>query len=391
MSIRERRSKSTKTGIVYEVVVSYKDEYNTTRRYTKSGFKTKKEARDHEAEMIVYLKTGQYTKQKQVTFNQAFEEYMMLDPKKYALATKKNYEYAFNQHVQKSIGNRLIRTLKFKDLQSFLDEINTTYFNKQIILKVLRNGFEYALKNDYIEYNPMVLVKLQKVEDEDECEDSIIDEEDEVITEEELQLIINELLNTSKHSPNSSRTNWTGQSFSIGIMCGYYSGLRISEVLALRKEDIDFEKNSISIRRRLQYHGIKKNDLHTVKKLKTKKSKATIPLASELKRVLLEWYKINPYDLVVPDIDGSLLLPQTYQARIRSVAKRIGINFHFHTLRHTLCSNLLLNQTVDIVVRDILRHSQVNTSVNRYGHSTQMDQALALDKLFGNGSKIVSE
>ena len=51
-------------------------------------------------------------------------------------------------------------------------------------------------------------------------------------------------------------------------------------------KDFDFEKDLITIDRRLEYHGVKKEELYTVGKLKTKKSKAVIPLASKLKEGL---------------------------------------------------------------------------------------------------------
>lgn len=48
MPIRKRTSKKAKNGIVYEVYFTYK-ENGITMRYSKSGFATKKEAKDHEA------------------------------------------------------------------------------------------------------------------------------------------------------------------------------------------------------------------------------------------------------------------------------------------------------------------------------------------------------
>ena len=46
MSIRKRASKKAKNGYVYEVYFPYKQN-GITYRYSKSGFKTKKEAQDH--------------------------------------------------------------------------------------------------------------------------------------------------------------------------------------------------------------------------------------------------------------------------------------------------------------------------------------------------------
>ena len=68
---------------------------------------------------------------------------------------------------------------------------------------------------------------------------------------------------------------------------------RISETLELRKEDFDFENNTISINRRLEYHLLTKDKLYTTEKLQTSSSKAMIPLTEELKEGLKIWFKKN--------------------------------------------------------------------------------------------------
>ena len=55
MSIRKRTSKKAKNGYVYEVYFPYKIN-GIIERYSKSGFKTKKEAQEHEALMLAELK-----------------------------------------------------------------------------------------------------------------------------------------------------------------------------------------------------------------------------------------------------------------------------------------------------------------------------------------------
>ena len=50
MSIRKLKSK--KYGYIYQVDMRYKDPYGVTQRHTKSGFRTKKEARNYEASII---------------------------------------------------------------------------------------------------------------------------------------------------------------------------------------------------------------------------------------------------------------------------------------------------------------------------------------------------
>lgn len=47
-------------------------------------------------------------------------------------------------------------------------------------------------------------------------------------------------------------------SYIIGMYCGYYLGLRISEILALEKSDFDFEANTVFISKKVESNRLKK-------------------------------------------------------------------------------------------------------------------------------------
>lgn len=46
-------------------------------------------------------------------------------------------------------------------------------------------------------------------------------------------------------------------------------------------------------------------------------------------------------------------------------------DFHFHTLRHTYTSNLLVNRAAPKDAQEILGHSDVSATVNIYAHATR--------------------
>lgn len=68
--------------------------------------------------------------------------------------------------------------------------------------------------------------------------------------------------------------------------------------------------------------------------------------------------------------------------RIRKVANTLDIDFHFHMLRHTYVTELMRSGINPAVVRDLLRHSRVNTTWNIYTHPKREDQRNALDDLY---------
>lgn len=92
--------------------------------------------------------------------------------------------------------------------------------------------------------------------------------------------------------------------------------------MALQKDDFDFEENTIYVRRKLNYKGKKKKDIDAVERMKSKSSKAMIPLLDSLKEEMNEWFYINPYEKVIRDEDGNYLDPDCTGNRLRSISKK---------------------------------------------------------------------
>lgn len=87
MSIRKRPSKKAKNGYVYEVYFPYKQN-GITERYSKSGFKTKKEAQEHEALTLASLKeNGSIKKEINKTLNEVFSEFVEIGSTNYQINT----------------------------------------------------------------------------------------------------------------------------------------------------------------------------------------------------------------------------------------------------------------------------------------------------------------
>ncbi|WP_224984492.1 tyrosine-type recombinase/integrase [Geomonas agri] len=123
------------------------------------------------------------------------------------------------------------------------------------------------------------------------------------------------------------------------------TGMRLSELLNLTYEDIDFEANLISI-------WINKGD-----------RPRSIPMTKRVKAIMKarSQKKSKPFDL------------QPYQAENawRWVRKEMGLDkdgeFILHALRHT-CASRLVNKGIDLyVVRDWLGHSSIQVT-ERYAH-----------------------
>jgi site-specific recombinase XerD len=99
----------------------------------------------------------------------------------------------------------------------------------------------------------------------------------------------------------------------------------------------------------------------------------------------------NPHDLVFISTTGTPLEPDNITHRFKAFAKAAELpdDIHFHSLRHS-CATLLLAQGVPMyVVKDILGHDQISTTM-KYTHptpETMRDATQILDLLFREDEK----
>lgn len=152
--------------------------------------------------------------------------------------------------------------------------------------------------------------------------------------------------------------------------------------MALQKEDFDLEEDTIFVHRKLNYKGKKKKDIEAVEQMKSKSSKAVIPLPTILKQELIVWFKMNPYENVICDEDGNLLDPDCTGNKLRTISNKLGIPFHFHLLRHTYTTSLV-NAHVDVkVAQELLRHANFNTTMSIYAHVDYKKKQSVVNQVF---------
>lgn len=200
------------------------------------------------------------------------------------------------------------------------------------------------------------------------------------ITPQELEIVIEALKN------RTCKDSFKNDSMVIALYIGYYSGLRLSEALALEKNDFDFINNEIHVNKQLDCIGKHVNEIKTTTKLKTTSSSATIPLAEPLKEKLVDWFKINPYSRVICDVEGNYINDCFFATTLKGISQKTGIYFHFHMLRHTFVSNLANNGVEPQIAKELARHSNINTTMNVYTHINEDSQRHAINSVFGQKS-----
>lgn len=159
--------------------------------------------------------------------------------------------------------------------------------------------------------------------------------------------------------------------FKLGIVICISTGLRLGEICALKWQDIDLERKLLHVNSTVQRITVDGKETRTdllEGEPKSVYSKREIPLSDELIKLLLPYYKCaGKYVLH----HNKPLDPRTYQNKFQKYLQAADIEHkNFHSLRHTFATNCI-NSGADIKsLSEILGHSDVKITLNRYVHPT---------------------
>ncbi len=157
-----------------------------------------------------------------------------------------------------------------------------------------------------------------------------------------------------------------------------FTGMRRSELLALRWCDVDLTLGQISVNKGL--HRLHDGKFVSTQP-KTAKGRRTIALPPSASLTLGEHREnqqrtqlalgriVNESDLVFPQLDGSPLLPDTVSQAWRRLTERCGLKgIRLHDARHSHASLLLKQGIHPKVVQERLGHASIQMTLDTYSH-----------------------
>ena len=354
-----------------------------------------------------------------------------LKPGSLSNGTVMAYQGTVNRIKQHPIGSRKLKTVTADHLQAYMDFLSFGGTNPdgttakalskgylRLFSAVLQGAFRFAVfPKRLITFNPMQYVVLRgKKEDYDLFSDEDGDTASTPTLSHEQYLKLEEFL---KKKDNPAL---------LPIQIAYYTGLRIGEVCGLTWQDINLDKQYLTVRRSMRYNGARhKTEIGATKRKKVRTVDFCDTLAAILKAAKTEQHKnrlqygglyhLNYYTEVkekdrtyyevyslprtdeIPEgykeisfvclrPDGAYESPSTVGIMCRTASKKVkGLEgFHFHQLRHTFTSNLLSNGAAPKDVQELLGHADVSTTMNIYAHATReakRTSARLLDKVVG--------
>ena len=169
---------------------------------------------------------------------------------------------------------------------------------------------------------------------------------------------------------------------------GMGNGPRVSESLALKWGDVDFDLKQMFIRRSIWHQQINEN-------CKTASSKKAVPLHAFQLKILLEWRHVTPFNQDTDWVFASQqkngtqpMWPERLRKNLQAVVRKAGIEKRvgWHTFRHTLSTMLRANGE-DIATQTELLRNSAKVALEHYTQaipeSKRAAQARVLDLIFG--------
>lgn len=155
------------------------------------------------------------------------------------------------------------------------------------------------------------------------------------------------------------------------VLLDILTGLRVSELLALKWSDVDFENLELNVTRSIA--------LQHVGPCKTEASQKPVPLDPELAEALLMWRRRSPYPM---DDDWVFASPASrgklpywsfsiFRVYIRPALKAAEIagKVGWHTFRHSYAT-ILKSHGEDVkTVQELLRHANSSMTMNVYAQA----------------------
>lgn len=252
-----------------------------------------------------------------------------------------------------------------KAIHNFYESLRESGATERTVLhyhNLLHVAFEYAVKQEIFEINPMVKV------DRPQPKKYV----GKFYTPEEVQTLLAFAEDDTIYIPI--------------VMAAYY-GLRRSEIVGLSWDCIDFDTNEIHI---IQKAYEESNEIegapHSVQiseQLKNNSSRRTLPLLPEVRDILIahkakqekqrkefrNGYKKDNLNMICLTPVGELIKPNYVTTHFPKLLEKYGLRqIRFHDLRHT-CASMMLSQNIHMkVIQTWLGHSNMSTTADIYSH-----------------------
>ena len=284
-----------------------------------------------------------------LTVRVLFEEWLTAIQLRVKESTFANYRMKAEKHILPEFGDLLYDSLTVKMLHSFIsDKIRAGLSAKYVsdIIIVFKCMAKYISKVHGFR-NILADVVLPKV------------------TKKEMKLF-----SDSQQSALCKYLMNNMDPTALCVLISLYTGLRVGEICGLMWSDINFQKSILTVRRSVQRIHDKNNKTRII--IGTPKSRSscrTIPIPVFIIK-LLRNFRSNENFFI---LSGNTIPiePRTLQRRFKTILSKAELSsVSYHCLRHMFATNCISAGFDVKTLSEILGHSSVETTLNRYVHSS---------------------
>lgn len=335
-NIYKRKDGRWEARFVKEITIDGKKKYGSVYGHSYSEVKQKQKTHIFNPQII---ETKNFT-----TVEAVMKNWLYLTKHKTKYSTFVKYETIINNHIIPELGKINVSMLTAKRISEFTDKLIGSFATATVnnILIVLEMGFDYAEEEYNIKCPKISLLKQSK-------------QEMRVLSRSEQQTLIRYIRNNDN-------------CFSFGILFALFTGIRIGELCALQWDDI--KDNKIHISKTMQ--RIKNEDGKStvmITEPKTDKSNRIIPVPTAIYE-LIEKYR-KPKGYVIRQANDKFIEPRLLQKKFGEITSACGLeNVNFHALRHTFATRCIESGFDVKTLSEILGHTNVRTTMDRYVHSS---------------------
>lgn len=348
----------------------------------KSGYTSKREAKNERDKIIGELYSGTYIVQTKLTVRDFYIFWLENEMKiRITDDSYKAYRNTIYYHIIPKIGNIAMVNLNRGHIQKlYEDEAKKSHSSLRLTKAVIDSGMKYALRKGIITHNPAVGVKIPKGVVAKDYKTLHIDEQ-KTLTIEQLQTLIQASIGTSIYLP---------------ILFSAIMGLRRGEVNGVKYSDVDFINRKLKLQRQLGIVANSKKEDYDVKTytkqeipLKTHSSYRELDIPDIVFEAILEErkkYEKNKKrrmnDKTNPFQDLDYICCSSYgRPRSRSycfphfkkILKENNLpDIRWHDLRATYATILLKNDFSVKAISKRMGHSKQIITVDVYGDKKEI-------------------
>ena len=317
---------------------------NGTKKYASVYGKSYTEAREKQIQCIqnIHLKSAKGTN---ITMSQLMWEWLQYASRSVKKSTYQKYESIIRNHIETApISKIQLKYINVKIINEFSDAMiqkgNLSAKSINDILVVIGLALSYGE-----EVYKLPKIKIRRVKETNK-EMRVLSVSEQEVLEKYLRQDIN--------------------LYKFGVLLALYTGVRVGELCALRWEDI--KDGTIIIDKTMHRIRDGSKTIVEVTEPKTKTSYRVIPIPSVI-RALIDDFRSE--GAVIKNRNGNAVEPRLMQMAFEKFISESGLpKTNFHALRHTFATRCV-EAGFDIKsLSEILGHTDVRTTLNKYVHSS---------------------